>query len=79
MIHIRAVGIHKLPGSFARVRVSRILSVFDCNHNMTDKDLERESEEQDKYMPAVEVVYEHLSLLCYVSTIWHHEVFCQNT
>ena len=28
-----------------------------------DKDLERESEDQDKHMSAVEILYEHISLL----------------
>ena len=45
MIHIQAVGIPKLSGSFARVRITGIQNVFD--QQITDEDLEREEGDLD--------------------------------
>ena len=45
LIHIQAVGIPKLSGSFAKVTVSGIKKLFD--QQITDEDLERDGGDLD--------------------------------
>ena len=47
MIHIQAFGIPKLLGSFSSVQVCGIKNVFDRNHGVTDRDLERDGGDLD--------------------------------
>ena len=47
MIHIEAVGIPKLSSSFSSVRVCGIKNVFNPDHGVTDRDLERDGGDLD--------------------------------